>query len=57
MRAVRTLAVCERLLPPVERDREPPGDIRTWMVWLARSAGFRRSKRKPLREAKVLGRA
>ncbi|MDE0104941.1 MAG: hypothetical protein OXN89_21390 [Bryobacterales bacterium] len=56
MRAIWTLAVCERLLPPVERDREPAGVIRTWVVWLARSAGFRPSKRQPLRGATVLRR-
>ena len=54
---IRTLVVGERLLPPAERDCAPPGDIRTWVVWLARTSGFRPSKRRPLPGARVLGRA
>ncbi len=42
---------------PTEPDRAPPGDIRTWVVWLAMTSGFRPSKRRPLPGAIVLRRA
>ena len=56
-RAIAILVYEQQLLPPSEREREPPGDIRAWVVLLARTAGFRPSKRRPLPGAKVLGRA
>ena len=46
-----------RLLPPAERGKPRPGDIRSWVVWLARMAGFRPSKRRPLPGNEVLWRA
>ena len=46
-----------RLLPPAERGKPRPGDIRSWVVWLARMAGFRPAKRPPLPGNEVLWRA
>ena len=57
MRAIAILVFEQQLLPPSERQPEPPADIRAWVVLLARTAGFRPSKRQPLPGAKVLGRA
>lgn len=45
------------LLPPRERGRAPPRDIRSWVVWLARTTGFRPSRRRPLPGHQVLWRA
>ncbi len=42
---------------PRERGRAPPCDIRTWVVWLAMTVGFRPSKRRPLPGNTVLWRA
>ena len=47
----------ERLLPPAERGRPFPPDIRSWVVLLARMAGWRPSKRRPLPGNEVLWRA
>ena len=47
----------ERLLPPAERGRPFPLDIRSWVVLLARIAGWRPSKRRPLPGNEVLWRA
>ena len=47
----------ERLLPPAERGRPFPPDIRSWVVLLARLAGWRPSKRRPLPGNEVLWRA
>lgn len=38
-------------------ERAPPHDIRTWVVWLAMTSGFRPSKRRPLPGDAVLWRA
>ena len=42
---------------PSARDRAPPRDIRTWVVWLAMTSGFRSWKRRPLPGDAVLWRA
>ena len=42
---------------PTARDRAPPRHIRTWVVWLAMTSGFRPSKRQPLPGNTVLWRA
>ena len=48
-RAVIGIVVrAERLLPPGERDRPFPPDIRSWVKLLGRMAGWRPSKRRPL---------
>ena len=47
----------KRLLPPAERGRPPPKDIRSWVVWLARTVGFRPSKRRPLPGHQLIWRA
>ena len=47
----------QQLLPPRERGRAPPSDIRTSVVWLARAAGFRPSRRRPLPGNEILWRA
>ena len=50
----------ERLLPPVERGRPFPPDIRSWVVLLApytRIAGWQPSNRRPLPGNEVLRRA
>ena len=47
----------ERLLPPVERGRPFPPDIRNWVVLLARLAGWQPSTRRPLPGNEVLWRA
>ena len=57
MRAIAILVYEQQLLPPSERGRAPPGDIRTWVLLLARTAGFRPSKRRPLPGDAVLWRA
>ena len=46
-----------RLLPPAERGQPAPADIRSWVVWIARTVGFRPSKRRPLPGNEVLWRA
>jgi len=57
MRVIWAQVKAKRLLPPQERGRPPPGDIRTWVVLLARTTGFRPSKRRPLPGNEVLWRA
>ncbi len=47
----------QELWRPTTRDRAPPRDIRTWVVWLAMTSGFRPSKRRPLPGNTVLWRA
>ena len=47
----------ERLLPPAERDKPFAPDIRSWVVLLARMAGWHPSKRSPLPGNQVLWRA
>ena len=47
----------EGLLPPAERGRPFPPDIRSWVVLLARMAGWQPSKRRPLPGNEVLWRA
>ena len=47
----------ERLLPPAECGRPFPADIRSWVVLLARMAGWQPSKRRPLPGNEVLWRA
>ena len=47
----------ERLLPPAERDRPFLPDIRSWVVLLARIAGWQPSARRPLPGNEVLWRA
>ena len=47
----------EGLLPPAERGKPIPPDIRSWVVVLARMAGWRPSKRQPLPGNEVLWRA
>ena len=42
---------------PRERGQAPPPDIRSWVVWLGRMAGFRPSQRRPLPGNEVLWRA
>ena len=54
---IGTLVRKQQLLPPQERGRDPPPDIRTWVVWLARTAGFRPSRRRPLPGNEILWRA
>ena len=54
---IGTLVRKQQLLPPQERGRAPPPDIRTWVVWLARTAGFRPSRRRPLPGNEILWRA
>ena len=57
-RAVIGIVVrAERLLPPDERDRPFPPDIRSWVMLLGRMAGWRPSKRRPLPGNEVLWRA
>lgn len=47
----------ERLLPPDERKRPFPPDIRGWVMLLGRMAGWRPSKRRSLTGNEVLWRA
>ena len=47
----------ERLLPPAERGRPYPPDIRNCVVLLARIAGWQPSLRRPLPGNEVLWRA
>ena len=47
----------EDLLPPADRGRPIPPDIRSWIAVLARMAGWRPSKRQPLPGCEVLWRA
>ncbi len=47
----------EQLLPPAERNRPPPPDIRSWVVMLARMTGWQPSRRRPLPGNEVLWRA
>ena len=47
----------ERLLPPGERDQPFQPDIRSWVIRLARMAGWHPSKRQPLPGNEVLWRA
>ena len=55
--AAEVLTGDERLLPPVERGRPFPPDIRSWVVLLARIAGWQPSNRRPLPGNEVLWRA
>ena len=43
MRAIASLVFAQQ--QPSERDREPPADIRMWVVWLEHTAGFQPLKR------------
>ncbi|MDE0105624.1 MAG: hypothetical protein OXN89_24870 [Bryobacterales bacterium] len=54
---IEALVRRKRLLPPAERDCPSPKDIRTWVVWLARTSGFQPSKRRPLPGKRILWRA
>ena len=45
---IGTVVRAERLLPPAESGKPFPPDIRSWVVLLARMAGWRPSKRRPL---------
>ena len=54
---IGTLVNKQHLLPPQVRGQSPPPDIRTWVVWLARTAGFRPSRRRPLPGNEILWRA
>ena len=54
---IDTLSSRGRLLPPRERGRPPPGDIRSYVVRLARTVGFIPSKRRPLPGNEILWRA
>ena len=47
----------KQLQPPGERGRPPPKDIWSWVILLARTTGFRPSKRQPLPGNEVLWRA
>lgn len=47
----------EGLLPPAERGKPVPPDVRAWVVALARMVGWRPSKRQPLPGNEVLWRA
>ena len=54
---IGTVVRAERLLPPAERDKPFPPDIRSWVVLLARMAGWHPSKRSPLPGNQVMWRA
>ena len=54
---VERVVVAERLRPPRERGQPFGPDIRTWVVLLARMAGWQPSKRHPLPGNEVLWRA
>ena len=54
---IDTLSSQGRLLPPSQRGRPPPGDIRSYVVRLARTVGFIPSKRRPLPGNEILWRA
>ena len=54
---IRIVVRAERLLPPAERERPFPADIRSWVMLLGRMAGWRPSKRRPLPGNEVLWRA
>ncbi len=56
-RVIGAVVQAERLLPPAERDRPLPPDIRAWVMLLARIAGWRPTKRRPLPGNEVLWRA
>ena len=55
--AIGVVVRAERLLPPVQRGRPFAPDIRSWVVLLARMAGWHPSKRQPLPGNQVLWRA
>ena len=57
MEVIENLVQFRRVLPPAQRERPPPEDIRGWVVRLARLAGFRPWKRQPLPGNQVLGKA
>ena len=48
MEVIENLVQFRRVLPPAQRERPPPEEIRGWVVRLARLAGFRPWKRQPL---------
>ena len=54
---IGTVVRAERLLPPTEREKPFAPDIRTWVLMLARMAGWRPSKRSPLPGNQVMWRA
>lgn len=54
---IGTVVRAERLLPPAERDKPFAPDIRSWVVLLARMAGWHPSKRSPLPGNQVMWRA
>ena len=54
---IGTVVRAEGLLPPAAREKPFAPDIRTWVVMLARMAGWRPSKRSPLPGNQVLWRA
>ena len=57
MEVIEDFVQFRRLLPPAQRERPPPEDIRGWVVRLARIAGFRPWKRQPLPGNQVLWKA
>lgn len=57
MEVIEDLVQYRRVLPPAQRERPPPEDIRGWVVRLARLAGFRPWKRQPLPGNQVLWKA
>lgn len=54
---IGTVVRAERLLPPAERGKRFAPDIRSWVVLLARMAGWHSSKRNPLPGNQVMWRA
>ena len=54
---IGTVVRAERLLPPAERGKPFAPDIRSWVVLLARMAGWHPSKRSPLPGNQVMWRA
>ena len=54
---IGTLVRGQRLLPPGERGRPWPPDIRGWVLLLARTGGWHPTKRRPLPGNEVLWRA
>ena len=57
MEVIEDLVQYRRVLPPAQRERPPPEDIRGWVVRLARIVGFRPWKRQPLPGNQVLSKA
>ena len=57
MEVIEDFVQFRRVLPPSQRGRPPPEDIRGWAVRLARIAGFRPWKGQPLPGSQVLWKA